>query len=98
LSPAREAGCSSRRRHQSNGHGLYAHGGALVARAASIRRPVTVMGRRTQALGPQGETVTKFCLLADAEVAEDYVEQIFDIDRTGNPAEAAQGQAEIFGA
>jgi hypothetical protein len=35
-------------------------------------------------------------LLADAKIAEDYVKQIFDIDRTGNPAEAAQGEAEIF--
>ena len=37
-------------------------------------------------------------LLADAEIAEDHVEQIFDIDGTGNPAEAAQGQPKIFGA
>jgi hypothetical protein len=29
-------------------------------------------------------------LLADAEIAEDHVEQIFDIDGTGNPAEAAR--------
>ena len=37
-------------------------------------------------------------LLADAEIAEDHVEQIFDIDGTGNPAEAARGQPKIFGA
>jgi hypothetical protein len=37
-------------------------------------------------------------LLPDAEVAEDYVEQIFDVDGTGDAAEAAQGKAEIFGA
>ena len=32
------------------------------------------------------------------KIAEDHVEQIFDIDGTGNPAEAAQGQPKIFGA
>jgi hypothetical protein len=37
-------------------------------------------------------------LLADAEVAEDYVEEIFDIHGTGDAAEAAHSQAEIFGA
>ena len=37
-------------------------------------------------------------LLADTEIAEDHVEQIFDIDGTGNPAEAAQAQPKIFGA
>ena len=34
-------------------------------------------------------------LLADAEIAEDHVEQIFDIDRTDDAAETAQGQPEI---
>jgi uncharacterized protein len=36
-------------------------------------------------------------LLADAEIAENHVEQIFDIDGSGDAAEAAQSQAEIFG-
>jgi hypothetical protein len=38
------------------------------------------------------------CLLPDTEIAEDDVEQIFDIDGTGDAAEAAQGETEIFGA
>jgi hypothetical protein len=45
-----------------------------------------------------GETATLFRLLPDAEIAEDYVEQIFDVDNAGDAAEAAQGEAEIFGA
>ncbi len=36
-------------------------------------------------------------LLADAEIAEDYVEEIFDIDGTRDAAKAAQGETEIFG-
>ena len=38
------------------------------------------------------------CYLPMQKIAEDHVEQIFDIDGTGNPAEAAQGQPKIFGA
>ena len=34
-------------------------------------------------------------LLADAEIAEDHGEQILDIDRTGDAAEATQGEPEI---
>ena len=37
-------------------------------------------------------------LLADAEIAEDHIQQILDIDGAGDMAEAAQCQAEIFGA
>jgi len=37
-------------------------------------------------------------LLADAEITEDYVEQILDVDGTGDTAETAQCQAQIFGA
>ena len=36
--------------------------------------------------------------LADAEVAEDLVEEVFDGDSAGDLAEAAQRQAEVFGA
>src|SRR5207244_12125082 len=36
--------------------------------------------------------------LTDAEVAEDDVEQIFDIDGTGDAPEIAQGETEVFGA
>ena len=37
-------------------------------------------------------------LLADAEIAEDHVEQILDIDGASDAAETAQSQAKIFGA
>ena len=47
------------------------------------------------------KTVPKFhvsqVLLADAEVAEDYVEQIFDVDAAGDAAEGAGGQTNVFG-
>ena len=39
-----------------------------------------------------------FRLFPDAEIAEDHVEQILDVDRAGDAAEVAQGQTEIFGA
>src|ERR1700739_1168188 len=35
-------------------------------------------------------------LFADAEVAEDDVEEVFDVDGTGDAAEAAQRETEIF--
>ena len=50
-----------------------------------------------QAPAPPRPGITCF-VTCDAEIAEDHVEQIFDIDGTGNPAEAAQGQPKIFGA
>ena len=37
-------------------------------------------------------------LLPDAKVAEDHIEQIFDTDRSGDAAEAAQRETKIFGA
>jgi hypothetical protein len=43
-----------------------------------------------------GETAILFRLLADAEVAEDDIEEIFDIDGTGDAAEAAQGKTKIL--
>ena len=45
-----------------------------------------------------GQTATLFRLLPDAEVTEDYVEQIFDVNNAGDAAEAAQGEAKILGA
>ena len=36
-------------------------------------------------------------LFADAEVVEDYVEQIFDVDAAGDAAEGAGGQSNVFG-
>src|ERR1700738_2053714 len=35
-------------------------------------------------------------LLTDAEIAEDHVEQVFDIDGAGDAAEAAQRKAQVF--
>jgi len=37
-----------------------------------------------------------FRLFPDAEIAEDHVEQILDLDGTGDMAEAAQCQAQVF--
>ena len=45
-----------------------------------------------------GEKPTYVRSFANAEIAEDHVEQIFDIDHAGDTAEAAQGLAQIFGA
>src|ERR1700728_1403016 len=42
-------------------------------------------------------TVSLSISLADAEITEDQVEEVFDIDGAGNPAEPAQGEAEVFG-
>jgi hypothetical protein len=39
-----------------------------------------------------------FRLLADAEVAENDVEEIFDVDGTDDAAEVAQGETKILGA
>jgi hypothetical protein len=39
-----------------------------------------------------------FRLLADAEIAENDVEEIFDIDGTGDAPEIAQGETEVFSA
>jgi len=36
-------------------------------------------------------------LFADAEVVEDHVEQIFDVDAAGDAAEGAGGQSNVFG-
>src|SRR5205807_1237969 len=36
--------------------------------------------------------------LPEAKIAKDHVEQIFDIDPAGDPAEAAPGEAQILGA
>src|SRR5215468_7373722 len=41
--------------------------------------------------------VTKSNLLSNAELAEDHVEQILDIDAAGDAADGAYGQAEILG-
>src|ERR1700752_2887876 len=35
-------------------------------------------------------------LLTDAEIAEDHVEQVFDIDGAGDAAEAAQRKTQVF--
>jgi hypothetical protein len=35
-------------------------------------------------------------LLTDAEIAEDYVEEVFDIDGAGDAAEAAQREAQVL--
>ena len=35
-------------------------------------------------------------LLTDAEIAEDHVEQVFDVDGAGDAAEAAQRETEVF--
>ncbi len=39
-----------------------------------------------------------FDLFADAEIGEDHVEQVLDIDPAGDAAEAAPGEAQILGA
>src|SRR6516165_10569964 len=66
------------------------HSAVIYGRAA----PMSSVSRETSASIGRGQ----WNLLADAEVAEDHVEQIFDIDRAGDMAEAAQRHAQIFGA
>jgi hypothetical protein len=64
--------------------------------------PAVRQGTRLPAAGCRGfERVTEITggpisLLPDTEIAEDHVEQILDIDGTGDTAETAQSQAEIF--
>src|SRR5215471_7200436 len=49
-------------------------------------------------LDPAYAPQMRVMLLADAEIAKDDVEQIFDINDAGDAPEAAQREAEIFGA
>ena len=58
---------------------------------ASARLPLTVL-----ASDSEGRKLRPGRLLTDAEVAEDYVEQVFDIDRASDAAEAAQRKTEVF--
>jgi hypothetical protein len=79
---------------------------------AEIECPVPTAGKETDIIrqlslrgsfrdgphgpGPDGVAPSLF-LLPDAKIAEDHVEQILDVDSAGDPPEAAQCQAEIFG-
>src|SRR5215469_12446883 len=74
-----------------------------IVRSDRLAHSAVIYGRAAPMSSVSRETSTsierrQWNLLADAEVAEDHVEQIFDVDRTSDPAETAQGQPEIFGA
>ena len=73
------------------GPGTYEHGPLKKTQKAGVH------GFRARGCAaPRNDILER--LFPDAEVAEDDIEKVFDVDGAGDAAEAAQGETKIFGA